>query len=183
MAIHHATAARAARLGLTLTEEAGQVVVRFEDVIITAAENPKAALQAAADMLEEAGYEEYNDLASDLEQNGEHEGGQPGDLEDPEPEEEEGGQSALARQMAKFRARYVKDETGRTSNGDEVALALGRVCQNLAGPELRAALEDLAARNAIDAGRWAHLKTGQFRMNLGNVLRGKVRRGEEVVGL
>jgi len=38
----------------------------------------------------------------------------------------------------------------------------------------------VASANGIDFSRWSHLNNGQQRMNLGNVLRGKLRRGEQV---
>ena len=38
----------------------------------------------------------------------------------------------------------------------------------------------VAKANGVDFGRWSHLNNGQQRMNLGNVLRGKLRRGETV---
>ena len=41
-------------------------------------------------------------------------------------------------------------------------------------------LEKIKAANGIDAERWLHLNPGQQRMNLSNVLRGKMRRGEKV---
>ena len=39
----------------------------------------------------------------------------------------------------------------------------------------------VATQNDIDSGRWSHLNNGQKRMNLGNVLRGKIRKGTDVV--
>lgn len=38
----------------------------------------------------------------------------------------------------------------------------------------------VAKQNGIDFNRWSHLNNGQQRMNLGNVLRGKLRRGDSV---
>ena len=40
---------------------------------------------------------------------------------------------------------------------------------------------EVAKANDIDLGRWSHLNAGQVRMNLGNVLRTKVRRDKESV--
>ena len=70
--------------------------------------------------------------------------------------------------------------------GDDVAEVMSRVCRKINSEtntdyididELKA----VAKANGIDWLRWAHLNIGQFRMNLGNVLRGKVRKGEPVV--
>lgn len=59
------------------------------------------------------------------------------------------------------------------TNGDIVAHAM----TDLEEPALIA----IATANSLDYGRWAHLNFGQRRMNLGNVLRGMIRRGESVV--
>lgn len=56
--------------------------------------------------------------------------------------------------------------------GDELAEAFAAV-----DPALWA---QVATQNGVDFGRWSHLNPGQQRMNLGNVLRGKLRRGEQV---
>lgn len=70
----------------------------------------------------------------------------------------------------KFRAKYA--QTGG-NNGDVVAVAL----QGLEESDLAT----VAVVNDIDYGRWSHCNFGQRRMNLSNVLRGKIRRGESVV--
>lgn len=47
-----------------------------------------------------------------------------------------------------------------------------------------ALMRQVAEANEVDLDRWAHLNIGMVRMNLGNVLRGKVKRGENaIVGL
>lgn len=42
-------------------------------------------------------------------------------------------------------------------------------------------VREVAKANGISIDRWMHLNIGMIRMNLGNVLRGKVKRGEPVV--
>ena len=39
-------------------------------------------------------------------------------------------------------------------------------------------LEDIANFNQLDIGRWSHLNAGMQRMNLGNAIRGLIKRGE-----
>lgn len=64
------------------------------------------------------------------------------------------------------------------SCGDELAAAL---TEAVGTPVSKEAVVEIAKQNGIDANRWAHLNPGQQRMNLGNVLRAKARRGKQVV--
>lgn len=41
-------------------------------------------------------------------------------------------------------------------------------------------LAEVATANGVDLSKWAHLNVGMQRMNLSNVLRGKLKRGEKV---
>lgn len=80
---------------------------------------------------------------------------------------------------AKYKARYA--EHGGSS-GDEIANLLGTECQGEKGKIDTAKLVAVGAANGIDVNtRWGHLNVGQQRMNLGNVLRGRRKRGEKVV--
>ena len=54
--------------------------------------------------------------------------------------------------------------------GDQVVAAMATA------QEAGTTLEAIANENGVDFGRWAHLNPGMQRMNLGNVLRGVVRR-------
>ena len=70
---------------------------------------------------------------------------------------------------AKYKAKY-----GATQNcGDTVAA-------HLTGESVDF-LHDVAEANGIDFARWSHCNRGQLTMNLGNVLRGKIKRGEYVI--
>lgn len=65
-----------------------------------------------------------------------------------------------------FKTRY-----GPTQNcGDDVAALL-----------LENDLDEVKEANGIDMSRWKKLNPGMQRMNLGNVLRGRIKRGEYVV--
>ncbi len=66
---------------------------------------------------------------------------------------------------AKYRQAYGK----AGNNGDDIAAILK-------GADIAA----VALENGIDLNRWAGKNAGMVRMNLGNVLRGMVRRGEKV---
>mgnify|MGYP003631689186 FL=1 len=59
-----------------------------------------------------------------------------------------------------MRGYLVDDETGRTNYNNFV---------------------QLAKDNNVPSGKWDHLNRGQQRMLLGNVLRGKLRRGVDVI--
>lgn len=82
-----------------------------------------------------------------------------------------------------YRYKYGADQ----NCGDDVALRLtAKVTDPKTGVNLEACRE-VAGANGIedrfDAWLARDLNPGMVRMNLGNVLRGKVRRGEEVLGL
>ena len=70
---------------------------------------------------------------------------------------------------AEYKERYGKDG----NCGDEVAQALAGIKGE--------ALAEVATRNGIDFKRWEHLNPGMQRMNLGNMLRARGRRGDKIV--
>jgi len=75
---------------------------------------------------------------------------------------------------------HYKEKYGSAGNcGDELAAVLAEVSQ-VDGKASYSRLMDIAKQNGIDFSRWAHLNIGQQRMNLSNVLRGKLKRGEQV---
>lgn len=81
-----------------------------------------------------------------------------------------------------YRLRYGADQ----NCGDRMALALTAAVTKPEGVDMAAVAEIAAANGATEKhDRWLDkgLNNGQVRMNLGNVLRGKVRRGEPVVVL
>lgn len=81
-----------------------------------------------------------------------------------------------------YRLRYGADQTC----GDDVAKALTAKVTTPTGVDLDALREVAAANGAedrLDGWLVKGLNPGMLRMNLGNVLRGMARRGEEVRGL
>lgn len=76
-----------------------------------------------------------------------------------------------------FKAKY---KAFGGSCGDEMAGVLGETVKGEKGKVDIAALEEVMAENGIDIDRWSNLNVGQRRMNLGNVLRARVKRGETV---
>lgn len=72
---------------------------------------------------------------------------------------------SLSKVPAKYRQAYGK----AGNNGDDIAAILK-------GADIAA----IALENGIELSRWAGKNAGMVRMNLGNVLRGMVRRGEKV---
>lgn len=69
-----------------------------------------------------------------------------------------------------YRKKY-----GKGGNcGDALATAMK------AADEVGHDYQKVAIENGVDIGRWAHLNAGQQRMNLSNVLRAKMRKGEDV---
>ena len=76
-------------------------------------------------------------------------------------------------------AKKKKEYASKGGNcGDGVALAFGKLEDSEEGFK---ALKDVAEANEVDISRWVHCNFGQKKMNLGNVLRGKIKRGEYVI--
>jgi len=100
---------------------------------------------------------------------------------DEDAEEEEGGNIV----PEKYRKRYGKEQ----NCGDEVALVFKdfvTVTVSVDGKDVEqcseTALVEVCDFNGVDYHKWDHLKNiGMKRMNLGNILRGKIKRGEKVV--
>lgn len=95
-----------------------------------------------------------------------------------EEEEEESEGGSIVPQ--KYREIY-----GAAQNcGDEMALALTAYVTDVEGELILENLREVAAANDIDdrLAKWEYkgLNGGLLRMNTGNVLRGKLRRGEQV---
>ena len=86
-----------------------------------------------------------------------------------------------------FRDKIMGDgyrETYRPHNdscGDDVAGALTEATMNGDGKVSLSALSDVAKANEIDPTKYNHLNNGMQRMNIGNCLRGRLRKGFDVV--
>lgn len=78
---------------------------------------------------------------------------------------------------AKYKAKYGASQ----SCGDDVASVLKDQCTGADGRCDPDALANIAIANDLDLKRWQHLNIGMQRMNLGNVLRGMVKRGDYVI--
>lgn len=72
----------------------------------------------------------------------------------------------------------TKAKTAGGGNGDALDTAMRNAWLGADSPE--AAFLALCDENGVDSGRWMHLNHGMRRMNLGNVLRGMLGRGEKV---
>lgn len=94
--------------------------------------------------------------------------------EEDEEEAEEGSAEEVVRR--RYRMRYA--ETDNHCN-DAMAVAFYGECR-VEGEVSLDKLKEIAAANAVDLGRWRGRNIGMIRMNLGNVLRGKLRHGEQV---
>lgn len=77
-------------------------------------------------------------------------------------------------------AHYKKDYGPTQSCNDEVANFMKEAATDDKGKADLAALKKIAADNGVDFGKWEHLNIGMARMNLSNVLRGKLKRNEQV---
>lgn len=74
----------------------------------------------------------------------------------------------------KFRDRYAHNETLKGTCGDVLAVALKKA------KDQDIPLETIHLENDIAPERWCNLNPGQRRMNLGNVLRARFKKGEKV---
>lgn len=72
----------------------------------------------------------------------------------------------------------AKAKTAGGGNGDKLDIEMRNAWLGAETPE--AAFLALCDENGVDSGRWMHLNHGMRRMNLGNVLRGMLGRGEKV---
>lgn len=72
----------------------------------------------------------------------------------------------------------TKAKTAGGGNGDALDTAMRNAWLGADTPE--AAYLSLCDENGVDSGRWMHLNHGMRRMNLGNVLRGLLKKGQKV---
>ena len=78
-----------------------------------------------------------------------------------------------------FRSQYKKDKAHKTESGAPSVHCGDGLASAMAGLD-NDTITKVARENKVDAGKWSSLNPGQIRMNLGNVLRGMIRRGEKV---
>lgn len=75
-----------------------------------------------------------------------------------------------------YREKYGRDQ----NCGDQVVAAFKAAVGEGSEDQRDTELRKVADQNGIDYDRWSHLNIGMRRMNLGNVLRGMINRGEAV---
>lgn len=124
--------------------------------------------------IEDAFLEEDADEAD--EDSGDAEGSDDAEAAAEDEEDEDKGGNIVPE---KYRKKYGTPQ----HCGDEMALVFkDTVTVSVDGKDecSEAELIRIADQNGVDIGRWAHLNKGQRRMNLGNVLRGRLKRGERV---
>jgi hypothetical protein len=77
-----------------------------------------------------------------------------------------------------YKVRYAKHQG---TCGDDMALELKAETTGALGKLDLPRLREIAEQNGLDVTKYAKLNPGQWRMNVGNRLRGKLDRGEDVV--
>lgn len=105
------------------------------------------------------------------------------------PSTEEAPRKRVTVVPPKYKARYANPEVNKGlpgTNGSKLAFLLNKLLvKDLGFGQTRvdvAMLNAIGAENGIDVqARWGMRNVGQQRMNLGNVLRGMLQRGEKVV--
>lgn len=170
--LHHATKKRAEENGITINWSAEEDTWLAEDAenkhgILAQGNDPKALLDEAMDALYKA------ETGEDPEE--------PTEEESEDEEEHEGGSIV----PEKYKSQYK--EYGGT-NGDVIADHVQDTTRKYeegpkGGQVSRVDLEavtKIAQDNDVDMTAWTNLNPGQQRMNLGNVLRSRLLRGEKI---
>lgn len=97
-----------------------------------------------------------------------------------ENSEEENSEEEAPKRKSIVPAKYKKQYGKEGSCGDELSDALKEATATKDGTSQEAVVR-IGDQNGIDVlGKWGHLNLGQMRMNLGNVLRARLKRGEFV---
>lgn len=127
-------------------------------------------------LTDEPGEDDEDEDGADEDGDGE-EGGEDAELDATDEDEEPEGGNIVP---IKYRLRYGSEQ----HCGDQMAQVLKQAvtAQDAEGKDFcsEPVLIQIADQNGVDYTKWAHLNIGQRRMNLGNVLRGKLNRGQEV---
>lgn len=173
--IHHTITKAAAKLGLTIVQNADGTVT-IGGYTAATAKDALALVNTARKPTRAAKADEGD------EEDGNEDG--PGTTDDDatgEAEEDGSEYDGLSRSVVKphYKAAYKPHDD---TCGDEFTVAFTDECHD---PETdtvdMAALVAIAKANGVDMGRWAGRNVGMQRMNLGNVLRGLMRQGKRVV--
>ena len=76
-----------------------------------------------------------------------------------------------------YKTKYGKNK----HCGDDIAVLMKDFCTDEKGKADAGALAKVAKANGIDFKKWDHLNIGMQRLSLGNVLRGMLRKGTDVI--
>lgn len=173
--IHHATTKKAAKLGIALAVNGDDTFTASTDEITFTHSDAKVAVDEIAKAM--AYFEENGEYPETVTVIGEDDAGET------EGDDEEAKSGSVVKPKYKAIYRPKNDSTG-----DKLA---DRMLEAVHDDEGKVDLEKLRAvgrENGVDVlARWGHLKDrhgnmniGMVRMNLGNVLRQKIRQGEKV---
>jgi len=173
MRIHHATAAKANKLGITLQIEENEIVASKGDKVLASGMSGNVVLEQAIAALggeapapkakkakAPAKKKAAKRRAADADEDGDEDG----------EDEEEGGKSVIKR---KYKQRY---KPFKMTCGDDLAGKLRKHVEDEDGAVDVAALKRFAKANSIWDDRYNHLNVGMQRMNVGNRLRGLVKK-------
>ncbi len=195
--IHHNTAKRAARFGVTLTVSENEVEASKDGCVLASAPQANVALDKAIAVIErshnedEEGYEPEGD--DDFE--GEGQDDAEGDVDEEagedeeEGEDEDSGHSIVKLKYKKiyrpFKQTCGDDLARRISTAIKVAVTVvtksGKTKKVMRIDPKR--LQRLARMNGVWSDEYLKLNIGQARMNVGNRLRKLAKDGVEIKGL
>jgi len=185
--IHHATMKKAESLGikdLLINPVSGNAECHYgDDDGLYEHESPKDLIALIAAV--EEGDEDASDELENCRVEAEEDEGEDGDGDEKESH-------SIVKPKYKAKYRPTKDTCGDTMAAAFSAyvtdtVTLTRVTKTKGTVEYQAMrinpmlLAEVCRANGFDADKWSHLNPGQCRMNAGNVLRGKLRHGAEVV--
>lgn len=175
--IHHATASRAAKLGITLTIREGDIVIATRGKLLLAqGTDPKLVLAEAEAKLKAADAPK----AVAVKKKPVKKAAKRAPDEDEEDDEEESHGSVVKQ---KYREKY---QPFNHTNGDELAKRLTDAVSVKVGNSVRIdrqKLRKVALSNEVWDTKYRHLNPGLARMSIGNRLRAKMRKGYNPQGL
>lgn len=194
--IHHATLARAQKKGIALKVVDDRVKAFYQGRFLVSDEDPKLALQMAEEEVGEIRRSEYDRedyIPREQRLNGNYarttkvdkpQAPAKSSPPDPPPSETPSSEVPQVIKGSIVNPKYKKQYGSGQNNGDDIAVELQFYCvvKDDKGRERTSEvmLRQVCEVNEIDFSRYEHLNIGQQRMNVGNRLRGRLKKGKPV---
>jgi hypothetical protein len=171
MGIHHAVIAKAARNGITITEDGSDFVCTKDGAVLAKDVTARDALAAAIVELTAKTPKEDTTVAKTAKK-----AAKAKTKKAPKAAKNGAGKTEAKTIVSdEYRANYNADD----NCGDKIAKAITDYVKNGKVLDMDK-LKKLAEDNDISLSKWASLNNGQKSMNLRNVLRARAKRGDKV---